>query len=252
MILAVWTAALRFIHNYSPAPHIVVLSLLHGYTVAGQFARRDGSMTVGQGVKRKQRSDKKRQVAPSISVVLRDTIHRLSYITSTPIKDIGEAICHSGLSSRRVIEHLSQHFRRDFRHGSTFYMGDPNRTPQYRKAPSGKTERISIRFKARDYERISALAFALDCTPSRATALLLDAAIRDTDFLNGYIREFLRNELDDRRMEELRKLLRYLRKNNPYDEDITWTHLLAYIFDEVKDGAQSVADTVGTFISRWM
>ncbi|MDN4608650.1 hypothetical protein [Sporosarcina highlanderae] len=208
-------------------------------------------MSAGQGVRRKQRSDKKRQVAPTISMELRDTIYRLNYITGIPVKDVCEAICHSGLSSRKVIEHLSQYFRRDLYFGNTLYRGVPERPPQFRKIPAGKTGRVSTRLRARDYELLSALAYSLDCTPSRATAILLNAAIRDTDFLNSYIREYLRKELDERRMEELRKVLRYLRKNNPYDEDITWTHLLAYIYHEVRDGAQSVAETVNTFINRW-
>lgn len=208
-------------------------------------------MSVGQGGTRRQRSDKKRQCAPTISVVLKDTIHRLSYITDTPVKDVGEAVCISGLKSRKVIEHMSQHFRREIRLGNTLYMGDPNRPSMQRKVAVGKTERVSIRFIADDYERIATLAYALDVSPTRAVALLLDAAIRNSEFMNDYVRDYLKRELDERRMEELKKVMRYLRKNNPYEDDLTWTHLLTYIYDEVKDGAQSMADGVGTFISRW-
>ncbi|WP_432352718.1 hypothetical protein [Sporosarcina sp. A2] len=91
----------------------------------------------------------------------------------------------------------------------------------------------------------------MDVTPSRATALLLDAAIRNSEFLNDYVREYLARELDERRMIELKRVMKYLRKNNPYESDLTWTHLLTYIYDEVKDGAQSMADGVGTFITKW-
>lgn len=208
-------------------------------------------MSVGDSVKRKQRSDKKRQSAPTISIVLKDTIHRLSYITDTPVKDVAEAICVSGLTSRKVIEHLSQHFRRDLRLGQTVYIGDIGRPSMQHKVAAGKTERISIRFQAHDFEHIATLAFALDVTPSRATALLLDAAIRNSEFLNDYVREYLARELDERRMIELKRVMKYLRKNNPYESDLTWTHLLTYIYDEVKDGAQSMADGVGTFITKW-
>ncbi|SKA88782.1 hypothetical protein [Sporosarcina newyorkensis] len=212
-------------------------------------------MSAGQGstrkATRKQRSDKKRHVGPTISIVLKDTIHRLSYITDTPVKDVGEAICISGMKSRKVVEYLAQSFRREIRLGNTLYMGDLSRPSLQRKVAAGKTERISIRFHAHDYEGISALAYALDVSPTRATALLLDASIRNSEFLNDYVRDYLRRELDERRMEELRKVMRYLRKNNPYEDDLTWTHLLTYIYDEVKDSAQSVADGVGMFISRW-
>ncbi|MGN7409840.1 hypothetical protein [Sporosarcina sp. SAFN-010] len=208
-------------------------------------------MSVGQGAKRKQRSDKKRQSAPTISIVLKDTIHRLSYITDTPVKDVAEAICISGLTSKKVIGYLALNFRRDLRLGQTVYMGDISRPSLQRKVAPGKTERITIRFHAHDYEHVATLAYALDVSPSRATALLLDAAIRNSEFLNDYVRDYLKRELDERRMEELKKVMRYLRKNNPYEEDLTWTHLLTYIVSEVKDGAQSMADGVGTFISKW-
>ena len=204
-------------------------------------------MTVGKRV----RSDKKRQVAPTISIHLADAISRLSYITRTPIKDVAEAICISGITSRKVIAHLSVHFHRDVRFKTTVYFGDLSRPSVARKVAAGKTSRISIRFRAEDFEEIGLLAFALDVSPTRATALLLDAAIRDGDFLNDYVRTFLVDTLDERRMDELKAVMKYLRKNNPFDEDITWSHLLTYIYEEVKDGAQTVADSVGTFITRF-
>ena len=204
-------------------------------------------MSIGKRV----RSDRKRQVAPTISIHLKDAIHRLSYITDTPVKDVAEAICINGIGRKMVVSHLAENFRRDVRIDNTLYMGDIERPSIQRKAPAGKTERISIRFKAHDFENISSLAYALDVTPSRATALLLDASIRDSDFLNMYIRDYLKRELDERRMNELKIVMRYLRKNNPYDEDISWAMLLTYIVDEIKDGAQSVADSVGTYLTRW-
>lgn len=208
-------------------------------------------MSAGQGGNRRQRSDKKRQCAPTISVLLKDTIHRLSYITDTPVKDVAEAICISGLTSKKVIEYLALNFRRELRLGQTVYMGDISLPSLQRKIAAGKTERISIRFHAHDYENVCALAYSLDVAPTRAVALLLDASIRNSEFMNDYVRDYLKRELDERRLIELKKVMGYLRKNNPYEEDLTWTHLLTYIYDEIKEGSQTVADGVGTFISRW-
>lgn len=204
-------------------------------------------MTVGKRV----RSDKKKQVAATVSIHLADAISRISYITRTPIKDVAEAVCISGITTRKVIAHLSVHFRRDIRFKNTVYIGDLTRPSVARKVSAGKTTRVSMRFRGEDFEEISLLAFALDVSPTRATALLLDAAIRDSEFLNEYVRTFLVDTLDARRMDELKAVMKYLRKNNPFDEDISWAHLLTYIYEEVKDGAQSVADSVGTFITRF-
>ncbi|MDA6082696.1 hypothetical protein OSJ97_24410, partial [Escherichia coli] len=70
-------------------------------------------MVRGTGVvakDRKTRSDKKRDVKPTISIDLKNCIYRLSYITNTPVKDVIETICEKGLQSRKVMEYLSEYF----------------------------------------------------------------------------------------------------------------------------------------------
>lgn len=207
-------------------------------------------MELEQG-RRKIRSDKKRDVKPTISIHLKEAIYRLSYITSTPVKDVAERICEDGLVSRKVIENLSQHFRRSVRLKSTMYMGDLERPSLRGNVPGGQTERISIRFKQSTYESLSALAYALDVTPSRATALILDASIRDSAFINKFFHDHLKNQLDDRRMAELKKVIKYLNANNPCEERITWGLLLSYIYGEISDGAHSVTESITEFIKKW-
>lgn len=200
---------------------------------------------------RKVRSDKKRQIKPTLSIHLREAIYRISYITVTPVKDVGERICEDGLVSRKVIENLSQHFRRPVRLGNTLYMGDLERPSLSRKAPKGQSDRISIAFKQHTYENITALAYALDVTPARATALLIDVSIRDSAFINKYFHDHLKQQLDDNRMAELKKVIKYLNANNPYDERITWGLLFSYLYGEIKDGASNVTESVTDFIKKW-
>ena len=69
--------------------------------------------------KRKVRSDKKRDVKPTISSNLKHCIYRLSYITSTPVKDVAETLCEKGLRSRKVMDYLSTYFRRDLKFANT-------------------------------------------------------------------------------------------------------------------------------------
>ena len=200
---------------------------------------------------RKVRSDKKREVQPTISIQLKDAIYRLSYITNTPVKDVAERICSDGIISRKVLNGLSQHFRRSVRLENTMYIGDLGRPSLQRKSPAGQTERIGIRFRQHTFENISVLAYALDCTPSRATALLLDASIHNSDFINQYFQEHLTRQLDDHRMSELKKVLKYINANNPYEETISWGLLLSYIYEEIKDGAITVSESITTFINKW-
>jgi hypothetical protein len=200
---------------------------------------------------RKVRSDKKRDIKPTISAELKNCIHSLSYITNTPVKDVGETLCEKGLQSRKVMEYLSQYFRRDLRFLNTIFIGNLERESLQNKYQSGKNERITIRFSQTTYENISNLAQALDVTKSKATALLLDASIRNTNLLNAYVKLYLHENIDQARMKELKQILKYINKNNPYKEEISWFTLLAMIFEDIKDSSVGIKDKVHTWMDKY-
>ena len=200
---------------------------------------------------RKPRSDKKHDIQPTILIELKDMIYRISYIISRPVKDICEDACRHGLNSKRVLAELSKHFKRNVSFKNTMYIGHLNSPSIQRMSVSSQTERIGIRFKAHDYENICTLAYALNVTPSRATALLLEASLKDSDFMNAYLEKHIANTLNDNRMKELKKVIRFLNANNPHDERISWLNLLAYIFKEIKNSGASVHDTLVDYINRW-
>lgn len=199
---------------------------------------------------RKARSDKKRDVKPTISIELKNCIYRLSYITNTPVKDVVQIICEKGLQSRKVIEYLSQYFRREFQYINTVYMGDPGRESMQRKCQSGKNERITTRFNQGVYESINSLSNALDVTPSKTTALLLDASVRNTNLLNAFVKTYLQGNIDKTRMKELKQVLQYINKNNPYNEDISWFTLLSMIYEEVKDNTANVREAIHNWMDK--
>ena len=200
---------------------------------------------------RKTRSDKKRDVKPTISSNLKDCIYRLSYITNTPVKDVAEILCVKGLQSRKVIEYLSEYFRREYKFLNTIYMGDPGRESLQGKYQSRKNERITIRFTQATYENIFSLANALDVTPSKATALLLDASIRNTNLLNAYVKRYLHDHIDDIRMKELKQVLKYINKNNPYNEEISWFTLLSMMIEEIKGSTNSVKGVIHMWMGKY-
>ena len=210
-----------------------------------------GGERVQKGSARKVRSDKKREVKPTIHIELKDTIYRISYVVDTPVKDIVETICLFGLDSRKVITHLSENFKRNVRFHNTLFMGDLDRPSVQRFKPGTRTERLSTRLKQPDYENLVTLAFALDVTPSRAAALLLDASIRHSDFVNSYFQQHLSETLDFNRMVELKKIISFINTNSPYDESISWLALVSYIYSEIKDSAVSFNDTLHDFIDKW-
>ncbi|QIG62546.1 hypothetical protein [Sporosarcina phage Lietuvens] len=199
---------------------------------------------------RKRRSDRKRDVKPTITHELRECIYRLSYITSTPVKDVAEAICINGVSEPKVIGYLSHHFRRDIRFARTVYRSNPDSTPIKKRGLSGQTARITIRFKTDTYDTISAMAYALDCTVSRACALLLDASVRDGNFIDEFVQSYMERNLDAERMRELKRVLKYVNANNPYDEEYSYASLLSLMVEEVREVASNLTDTAQEFVIK--
>lgn len=199
---------------------------------------------------RATRSDKKIDCKPTIAIELKDCIYRIAFIINVPIKNLGVEICRYGLHSKKVMDYLSNYFRRNFTYKNSVYIGHyDNKSPQ-KRAKKGETGRISIRFTQKEYELICALAYALDVTPSRATALLLETTIHRTDFINQVSRKFIKDKLSPSQLKEFKKVIRYINQNNPYHEEISWASLLSYIYDEVMISTNNIAKTLGRWIEK--
>jgi hypothetical protein len=184
--------------------------------------------------KRKERSDKKVDVKPTVPIHLYNCVADLADLSGKTIMDIVEFICMEGIKSTKVLEFISQYFRRDYQHNSTHYYGNSNLTHNRyisRRVPS---RRISTRFSKEFNQRIEDLAFSLGMSISSSTGLLLDASIRDMDIIDRFIRLYTSN-LNENQKDTLKNTLRYLYRNNPYREQITFTDIVKTLIDEVKE-----------------
>ncbi|MFG6121128.1 hypothetical protein [Thalassobacillus sp. B23F22_16] len=197
---------------------------------------------------RKTRSDKKRDIKPFIPVELYECFNRTSYVTNTPIKDIGVMVCKRGLYSAAVMELLSNHFRRDYwASNNTMYIGDSERPP-FKSQKGIAKQRMTIRFSQSDHDKLSHLAFSLDSSVSSATGLLLETAFKNTDVINAIITSQVKDELDPNRMKQLREILKFINKNNPYHERITIGEVTSFILEELKGTAFTMSESV----KHWM
>lgn len=199
--------------------------------------------------KRKTRSDKKRDVKPTIPVELYECIDRISYLTTRPVKDVGEELCKAGLANKEVIEYLSTYFRRDFwatRH--TLYRGNPNN--EIKKLSGAVKRRITIRFQQPTHDRLAALAYSLDQTVSSATALLLHATVKNAEIVNEFIAKNIEKQLEPNKRKELKKIIKFINNNNPYEEEFTLSVLVNLLVDEVMNGAQTVKETISNWINE--
>lgn len=199
-----------------------------------------------KGRVRKVRSDKKREVRPVIKLDLKDAIYRLSYITYTPVKDVCAELCSYVIYDKRIIEHLSQYFKRDIRLSNTLYFGSSS-NKEISKRDKVINQRLSVRFTQSVYDSIAVLSYAMDCTPSRTVAILLNIAMKNSEYVSRYMEEFLDGNLSEQQMRELRGVLKYV--NYRSDVQQSWMSLIGNILDEVSSPMTRVKDVVSEFLA---
>ena len=198
---------------------------------------------------RAQRSDKKRDVKPTVKLDLKDALYRLSSITYTPVKDVCPTLCMLVVNDRQSIQSMSKYFKRDLLFDTTIFRGHvTNLTID--KRLNGLGERVTMRLSHDEYSKIALLAFALDCTISRATAILLEISMKEVRFVNSYIKGFLRHELSESEMREFKEILSYINRNG--ESHHSWASLLAHVVDEVGTPVSRIKEAVSDFIDlKW-
>ncbi|MGN4128057.1 hypothetical protein ACMGD3_24085 [Lysinibacillus sphaericus] len=195
--------------------------------------------------KRKQRSDKKKDVKPYLTLSLISSLNRLTYITDVYLKDLTEEMILYAIKDSNTLSQLSQHFKKDILVNNTIYMGRLD-NPQVSKRENESTDRISTRLKADDYEVIRSLAYAMDVSRARVCALLINASMNNINFVNDYVKQHLSKSLTEHQMRELKNLLK---SANLDGEHYSWGALLSQIMDEVKTPVSRIKDAVNIFIS---
>jgi len=201
--------------------------------------------------RRKIRSDKKKDVKPFVPIELSECISRVSYITNRPIKSVAEELCVKGIHSNKVIEKLSGKFKRDFIFSKyTMFIGDNTVDNDRTLKIKGNKKRVTIRFQQTFYERLNELAYALDMSPSSTVSLLLQHSIKDTELVNHLIRRYVAEELDEKRMQQLKEVYRFVRKENPYEDQFTFSMFISYLFDELKCTTETFANKVGHWLNN--
>lgn len=199
-------------------------------------------VTKGQ---RKIRSDAKKDIKPTLPIELKDAIYRLSYITNTPVMHVAEQLFLHSIGNVKINRSISKYFQREVRVNNTLYRGSLSNKAVTKQSRQGPSERIHFRVTTEAYEILAVFAYALSCSHSKASALLLEECVHDADFISNYVEKHLENNLSSSRMKELREFMRYV--NN--GEDVhSWASLLSYITDEVKKPFNATKDLVNEFI----
>lgn len=141
---------------------------------------------------RKTRSDKKIDVKPTLSVDFKNQLYTFAYLCNEPVKDVAEKLVIDGATSKVVIDDICKWFRRNYNYSNTVAIGDADR-PKLKFNYTGKTEKVTIRFKKEDYDLLSDIAYALDLTPTSTAALLIRVSLINIEFMQQYCTKHLMN-----------------------------------------------------------
>lgn len=193
---------------------------------------------------RATRSDKKKDIRPTVPYSLYDCISRLSYVVDTPMKDIGVTLCKKALYTTQTMEKVSTYFKRDYwATSSKLYLGDLD-SHIFKFEKGLKKRRLTMRFKQKDYEQIARLAYSLDTTLSTATAILLFYAVKNVDIVNAYVSHKVSKRLDPQRMKQLKEIHKYVNEKSPYNDELPLTTFIMTILEEVKETTISATESV--------
>ena len=211
---------------------------------------RKGCEPIGKGIGdsnyKPVRSDKKRQVKALITFDTKEMIHRLSHVTHTPLKDVSEYLINYVVNDVHTLQILAQYFKRGVQLDNTFYNGNPSNRGIAKRIKSD-TDIISMKFTQRDYDKLAAVAYGLDLTPSRTAAVLLELSSQNVRAINEYVYINLVSELTDTQMNELRKVLSYANRNNKNNS--TWITLLSRIVGDIRPASKKLYQLVNEFLN---
>lgn len=156
--------------------------------------------------KRKVRSDKKVDVKPTMSVILKKQLTDFAKLSDEHVKDLAEHLCITGATSEIIIGSIRQWFRRDYIRPHTITRGFIER-PRLKITYQGETDKVTIKFVQKDYDLLSDLARALDINPTATSSVLIKMTLSNRDFMNEYIQLYL-GHLDRKKIEVIKKLLK--------------------------------------------
>ncbi|WP_148358472.1 hypothetical protein [Peribacillus simplex] len=151
----------------------------------------------------------------------------------------------TAINSRECIESLSMYFKRDYRNDNTIFRGDLE-AEVIQKRNIIQKERLHLRFKAWEPERISDLAYSMDCSVSLAKTMLLIAGIRNRDVFTQMVDSEVIRLLDPGRLKSLKMIQKYISKLN--DEHISLFSLISYVAHEVVDTTKTLHEKVNLWI----
>ena len=164
--------------------------------------------------KRKTRSDKKVQVAPTIPIKVKKRVEAFANALDQPVMFIGKHLFIEGSQRYAVMTQVAPFMKNGIHKvENTCFLGNAENPSLL--LPEGKTDRISIRFTQDEYQDIKIISDMLEVSPSRTVGFVIAASIQDIHIIDHILRTH-NNRPAHGYEKELKKLMRYVNRYYPY------------------------------------
>jgi uncharacterized protein YjaZ len=199
---------------------------------------------------RKQRCDKKRDCKPTIPISLYETLSRISYITKTPLKTVGETFIIDGLTQTSVLDKFETQFVRNYWYSPNLLYKGTGYINQSKiiRIPNEEKKKISLRFEQTHYDKLSDFAHALDYTTTSGASLLLQAATHNTLVVQRYIESYVERNLDAQRKKQLKEVIQYINKNSGSDLHYPLASLIDLIVERFMKNTHNLKKAVDDYL----
>lgn len=177
----------------------------------------------------------KLDVKPFIDIAVKDSIYKISHVTGYSVKGICEDLCNHVFENGLGIE-LSPYFKRDITIDGVEFKG--NRKAEKFDPISENSERISLLINETAYEYAYNLSYAVGCSLAKIVGYAVEKCMRDFEFLNNYINQYLSKILGKEQVELVSRII------DTTDEEYGDVLLLLYIADEYRRFSEGVEGVI--------
>lgn len=175
---------------------------------------------------RKIRSDKKRDVKPTVSSYVKDSLYYYAYLVGLPVKDAAFLLIKQGLKSEIILLQFQKNMMNDYHMPYRIIVGNRKGRP-VKVNYTGPTGKVTIKFTQEVYEELRKLAFAMGLPPTTTAALMLRKTLFTREFMDEHIKQFRRIH-DGFRYKEIERFIDSLhealpKKPQPKEEIKRWS-----------------------------
>lgn len=168
---------------------------------------------------RKVRSDKKRDVKPTVSTYIRNNICTLANIVGVSTGDAALILISRGLHNDDVMRLFQPLMLSNFDIDNRIYVGNRENGAvkiNYR----GSTVKVSIKFPGDVYEDLRRLAYSIGLTPTTTAALMIRKAMFCEPFMDEHKRMYLKFFKNDDQKLELVRFIAGLEHSIPKKKEV--------------------------------